>query len=241
MLTSALAIGASSVEFVAGTTDECHDLHEECSAWASAGECENNLGYMRLYACRVSCNSCNLEVADVSPIAIVDQDYMASDAERRSCAARIPQQRLRWGASRQEASNVGCWSAIHGGHEAQGYWETTGLPRAAERAGARNATITFYDTATSKPLFVAPRNRTMSDFLSESRSLGWLSFRDSELVLENLRALRHTRGQVVSVDGMRLGVNRPDESASRYAVSLVAIAGHPPPLEQQQQQRDELR
>ena len=61
-------------------------------------------------------------------------------------------------------------------------------------------------------------------------------------LLENVRALRGTGGQMVSVDGMRLGVNRPDERASRYAINLVAVAGHPPTLQGlRREDRDELR
>ena len=237
---SAIATSAAG-EFVAGTSDECKDLHDECAKWAGAGECERNLGYMRLYACRVSCSSCGLEVADVSPIAITDQNYMASESELAACAARIPQGRLRWGADRRAASEIGCSRDHNLGHEKKGSWEKTGLLKAAVRAAARNETITFYDTmAPGVPLFVAPRDRTMDDFLAESRELGWLCFRDAELVQENLRTLRATRGLIVSSGGTRLGVNRPDASASRYAINLVTIAGHPLAGEPRGKTHDEL-
>ena len=38
--------------------------------------------------------------------------------------------------------------------------------------------ITFYDSVTGKPLFVAPINRSAEDFLRESEVHGWPSFRD---------------------------------------------------------------
>ena len=41
--------------------------------------------------------------------------------------------------------------------------------------------ITFYDSVTGKPLFIAPRGRTFEDFRKESRSHGWPSFRDNEV------------------------------------------------------------
>lgn len=227
-----LAIAASAAitgiagELVAGTSDECYDLREECARWAAAGECARNLGFMRLFACRVSCGSCGLEVADTSPLDIVDQDFMSDESARADCGQRIPQGRLRWGADRQAASEVGCLQSEL--HEDKGAWLSTGLPKAAARVGARNGTITFYDTAGAIPLFVAPRGRTMAEFLHEAQELGWLSFRDAELVTANLRSLRATRGQVVSVLGTRLGVNRPGENACRYAINVATISGYPP-------------
>ena len=59
------------------------------------------------------------------------------------------------------------------------------------------------DSVTGKPLFVAPIGRTMADFLSESKKHGWPSFRDSEVVWENMRVLKAT-GEAVSADGTHL-------------------------------------
>lgn len=41
--------------------------------------------------------------------------------------------------------------------------------------------ITFYDSVTGKPLFVAPINRSSEDFIKESEIHGWPSFRDDEV------------------------------------------------------------
>lgn len=60
--------------------------------------------------------------------------------------------------------------------------------------------LTYYDSVTGKPLFVAPINRSKEDFLQESRVHGWPSFRDDEVVWENVRVLRNS-GETVSVDG----------------------------------------
>jgi len=40
---------------------------------------------------------------------------------------------------------------------------------------------TYYDSNTGKPLFKAPINRTMNEFVNESKSHGWPSFRDAEV------------------------------------------------------------
>ena len=85
--------------------------------------------------------------------------------------------------------------------------------------------MTHYDSVTGKPLFVAPRNRKTQEFLLESRAHGWPSFRDEEVVWENVRCLKN--GECVSVDGTHLGHNLPDSKGNRYCINLVSIAGNP--------------
>jgi hypothetical protein len=41
--------------------------------------------------------------------------------------------------------------------------------------------VTFYDSVTGKPLFVAPIGRSAEDFIQESEVHGWPSFRDEEV------------------------------------------------------------
>jgi hypothetical protein len=86
-------------------------------------------------------------------------------------------------------------------------------------------TIQFYDSNTGKLLFTAPQGRTMDEFLIESRSHGWPSFRDAEVHWENVRCLKD--GETVSVDGTHLGHNLPDRGGSRYCINLVCVAGNP--------------
>lgn len=85
--------------------------------------------------------------------------------------------------------------------------------------------IAFYDSNTGKPLFYAPRGRTMAEFLRESRSHGWPSFRDNEVNWAVVRVLNN--GETVSLDGTHLGHNLPDGKGSRYCINLVCIAGNP--------------
>jgi len=57
--------------------------------------------------------------------------------------------------------------------EQSGYFtKTTFL---SEHQGEKE--ITFYDSVSGKPLFIAPRGRTWSEFVRESRAHGWPSFR----------------------------------------------------------------
>jgi len=74
--------------------------------------------------------------------------------------------------------------------------------------------ITFYDSVTGKPLFIAPKGRSMVDFIAESRQHGWPSFRDNEVVWENVRCLND--GETVSLTGTHLGHNLPDMTGNRY-------------------------
>ena len=85
--------------------------------------------------------------------------------------------------------------------------------------------ITFYDAVTGKPLFIAPRGRTFEQFKVESMKHGWPSFRDQEVVWENVRCLNN--GEAVSVDGTHLGHNLPDRNGNRYCINLVSVAGNP--------------
>ena len=84
---------------------------------------------------------------------------------------------------------------------------------------------TYYDSVTGKPLFIAPRGRSMEDFLEESRHHGWPSFRDEEVVWDNVRCL--SDGETVSLTGTHLGHDLPDFHGNRYCINLICIAGRP--------------
>ena len=108
--------------------------------------------------------------------------------------------------------------------ERAGYFRYTSLEDAVAKADGQP--ITFYDSVTGKPLFVAPINRSPQQFIEESIVHGWPSFRDDEVVWDNVRILRSS-GETVSVDGTHLGHNLPDGKGNRYCINLVSIAGKP--------------
>ena len=85
--------------------------------------------------------------------------------------------------------------------EMGGYFRSTEWENAVMEA---SGPLTYYDSVTGKPLFVAPINRSKEDFIFESKVHGWPSFRDEEVVWENVRVLRNS-GETVSVDGTHLG------------------------------------
>ena len=68
-------------------------------------------------------------------------------------------------------------------------------------------------SVTGKPLYRAPIGRSVDDFLQESAVHGWPSFRDQEVVWENVRILKD--GEAVSTDGTHLGHNLPDKKGNR--------------------------
>ena len=61
-----------------------------------------------------------------------------------------------------------------------------------------NEPVTFYDSVSGKPLFQAPIGRSVDDFIAESKVHGWPSFRDDEVVWENVRVLKSSGGETVS-------------------------------------------
>jgi len=163
--------------------------------------------------------------------------------------SRTPvQQNLRWNCDRETADR---WVGFRNHHvifcsdsysssplqricnfnrhyaEHSGYFETTSFPKSEEarQASIANKPITFYDSNSGKPLFQAPICRTWDDFFQESQSHGWPSFRDQEVIWDNVRVLPD--GETVSVDGTHLGHNLPDAKGSRYCINLVSVAGRP--------------
>lgn len=47
--------------------------------------------------------------------------------------------------------------------------------------GKSEEPITFYDSVSGKPLYIAPQGRTWDQFIKESEKHGWPSFRDDEV------------------------------------------------------------
>jgi peptide methionine sulfoxide reductase MsrB len=66
----------------------------------------------------------------------------------------------------------------------------------------------------------------MDEFLKESASHGWPSFRDEECHWETVRCL--SDGECVSSTGTHLGHNIPDKKGNRYCINLVSVAGTKP-------------
>lgn len=108
-----------------------------------------------------------------------------------------------------------------------GYFQGTSFEDDIRQQVARSGgPVTFYDSVTGKPLFKAPVSRSVDDFINESEVHGWPSFRDDEVVWENVRVLKSS-GETVSTSGTHLGHNLPDKRGNRYCINLVSVAGNP--------------
>lgn len=83
--------------------------------------------------------------------------------------------------------------------ERAGYFINTEWP---DQVLAAKEPITYYDSVTGLPLFRAPIGRSKEDFLRESEVHGWPSFRDEEVVWENVRVLQNS-GETVSATGSK--------------------------------------
>ena len=141
-----------------------------------------------------------------------------------TCAVE-PQSSLRYGADFNKANNIACKNRFFA--ESSGYSfqpDKSSWIEAVQKGGQENP-VTFYDSVTGSPLFQAPIGRSADDFIRESKYHGWPSFRNEEVVWNNVRTLKD--GETVSKDGTHLGHNLPDRNGDRYCINLVSIAGNP--------------
>lgn len=156
------------------------------------------------------------------PPAIMGTESIMTKKAHGTSAVPV-QPNLRWNVDKDVADRICNFNRHYAEHS--GYFtsvsdfinECKTLPTSSE--------ITFSDSNTGKPLFWAPRGRTMDEFLTESKNHGWPSFRDQEVNWDVVRVLPN--GETVSLDGTHLGHNLPDRKGSRYCINLVCVAGNP--------------
>jgi len=153
------------------------------------------------------------------PVVFCNEDTMSQKAHGTS--EKPVQKDLRWNVDYDTADRICNFNRHYA--EYSGYWR-----RATSfiKEVPRDEPTVYYDSVTGKPLFVAPIGRSMDDFLRESDAHGWPSFRDQEVVWENMRVLKGS-GEAVSADGTHLGHNLPDRKGNRYCINLVSVAGKP--------------
>jgi len=148
-----------------------------------------------------------------------EEDVMSQKAHGTS--EKPVQKDLRWNCDYDTSDRICNFNRHYA--EFAGYWQTTDFLKYVKENG--DEPIEFYDSVTGKLLFTAPVGRTMEDFLKESQSHGWPSFRDEETNWEYVRCLRD--GECVSTTGTHLGHNIPDAKGNRYCINLVSVAGQP--------------
>lgn len=155
------------------------------------------------------------------PCVMGDESIMS---EKSHGTSETPvQENLRWNSDRKVADNVCNFNRHYA--EARGSWTSTDFAKESKEEYDQNGEIKFYDSNTGKLLFIAPKGRSYDDFIRESASHGWPSFRDEEVVWDDVRCLPN--GESVSLAGTHLGHNLPDSSGNRYCINLVCVAGRP--------------
>lgn len=108
--------------------------------------------------------------------------------------------------------------------EPSGLFADAGVDLFATANENADGTFTFRDSVSGIPLFIAPRGRSLDDFKAETAKHGWPSFRDAEMVKNNVVVTKD--GEVHSISGTHLGHNDPDSKGPRYCLDLVCLAGH---------------
>ena len=135
------------------------------------------------------------------------------EKEHGTCP-RLPPRKLRWSVDSDTAQRINCVNRHFA--ERAGYFETV-QPFLDELGKLKEGeTMTFYDIITGRPLFRAPVGRTVAEFVAESRAHGWPSFRDAEVIWDDVRVLKD--GETVSTVGAHLGHNLPDNLGNRYCI-----------------------
>jgi hypothetical protein len=124
-------------------------------------------------------------------IVFADEDIM-SDKGHGTTAQKV-QDDLMYGVSNPLADRICSYNRHFA--EPAGFFEKTDWKEIVLSA---KEPMTFYDSVTGKALFRAPIGRSAEDFVNESRVHGWPSFRDQEVVWDNVRVLKRSGETVVS-------------------------------------------
>jgi len=156
-----------------------------------------------------------MHAADQKLPVMAGEDVMSQKAHGTS--EKPVMKDLRWGCDYDTADRICNFNRHYA--EFAGYWTTTKFLQEVDREGP----TTYYDSVTGEPLFTAPVGRSVEDFLKESVSHGWPSFRDEEVNWDYVRCLPD--GECVSTSGTHLGHNIPDGKGNRYCINLVSVAG----------------
>lgn len=138
-----------------------------------------------------------------------------------------PMSRLLWDVDAKVADRICTRNRRYA--EKSGSWvKGSTFMEATETARREGRRVTFHDSVSGLALFRVPGGngngaRTWPEFILESKHHGWPSFRDDEVVHENVRVL--PGGETVSITGTHLGHNLPAGKGNRYCVNLVCVAG----------------
>jgi len=154
-----------------------------------------------------------------SKFPVVGSDQIMNKKAHGTCDKGV-MNNLRWKCDKELADKISCYNRHYAEHSGY-FWKDSNFMDYVKLN--KEDKITFYDSVSGKPIFKAPVGRSMDEFIKESKAHGWPSFRDDEVIWENVRCL--SNGETVSLDGTHLGHNLPDHLGNRYCINLVCIAG----------------
>lgn len=97
------------------------------------------------------------------------------------------QSKLKWGCDVQLADRICNYNRRWAENAGYFMYSSPFLSEISKEISSDSETvheITFFDSVTGKPLFIAPRGRSFNDWVKESKVHGWPSFRDEGIILE---------------------------------------------------------
>lgn len=137
--------------------------------------------------------------ASSSKYPVVADEALMSD-KAHGTSDKPVQKDLRWNCDFETADRICNFNRHYA--EYAGYWQTTDFLKSLKD---EPQPVEFYDSVTGVLLFTGPVGRTMEEFLKESQSHGWPSFRDDEVNWDHVRCLKN--GECISTTGTHLGHN----------------------------------
>eukprot|EP00543_Licmophora_paradoxa_P010095 CAMPEP_0202473876 /NCGR_PEP_ID=MMETSP1360-20130828/92081_1 /ASSEMBLY_ACC=CAM_ASM_000848 /TAXON_ID=515479 /ORGANISM="Licmophora paradoxa, Strain CCMP2313" /LENGTH=203 /DNA_ID=CAMNT_0049100959 /DNA_START=54 /DNA_END=665 /DNA_ORIENTATION=- len=105
---------------------------------------------------------------------MAEEDVMAQ--KKHGTSEKPVMKDLRWNCDFQVADRICNFNRHYA--EYAGYWTTTEFLDDIKTRSNPEEPIEFFDSVTGELLFTAPIGRSMKDFIVESQSHGWPSFRD---------------------------------------------------------------
>ena len=154
----------------------------------------------------------------------VEETIIMRQREHGTCEEG-PQEYLKWRVDHKTADRLCCFNREEAEPAQYAYNKPRTYSTFLDTLG-NSAEVIYYDSVSGKPLFMAPKGRTMEEFIAEGKKLGWPSFRDQEVNWDNVRQIKNTM-EMVSMTGTHLGHNLKDSKGNRYCINLCSIAGKP--------------
>uniref|UniRef100_A0A0G4FUR3 Uncharacterized protein n=1 Tax=Chromera velia CCMP2878 TaxID=1169474 RepID=A0A0G4FUR3_9ALVE len=151
---------------------------------------------------------------------VMGTESIMSKKDHGTCTRPVSEN-LRWGVDVKTADRICCFNRHYAEYSSY-FWRKTKFVEYCQE-NASKGPVKFFDPVSQKLLFTAPIGRTMDQFIAESKSHGWPSFRDAEVNWDQVRVLPD--GETVSLAGTHLGHNLPDSKGNRYCINLVSVAG----------------